>query len=228
MGFFSDWFNRAGRVVRGQANKGMDVVEDATFESTLRQTVRDMKTELNKVVRASADAMSNHNRLEAEYQKYVRQSEEWKDRARKALEQGREDLARKALARKKEADEQVASMQVSVDSARTTSEKLKAQVSELKNKIESAQRNANTLIARKNAAKAQKKVSEALAGVGEADNAFSALKNFEESVARDEASARAYESMAGSPDEDLEKEFESLDVSSVDDDLAALKAEIGK
>ena len=32
MAFFSDIFNRAGRVARGQANQGMGVIEDATFE----------------------------------------------------------------------------------------------------------------------------------------------------------------------------------------------------
>ena len=67
-----------------------------------------------------------------------------------------------------------------------------------------------------------------VAGVGEADNAFAALQNFEESVSRDEAAAKAYDSMAGSPDEDLEAEFAALDISSVDDDLAALKQEMGK
>ena len=83
MAFLSDLFGRAGRVARGQANKGMDTIEDATFEATVNQTVADMKTELNNVVRASAMGMSNYNRLDAEYQKYVRQSQEWKDRARK-------------------------------------------------------------------------------------------------------------------------------------------------
>ena len=48
-----------------------------------------MKTELNKVVQSSAMAMSNYNQLDAEYQKYVRQSQEWKDRAGLAL--GREE-----------------------------------------------------------------------------------------------------------------------------------------
>ena len=43
-----------GRVARGQANAGVDAMEDATFEATVRQTVADMKTELNNVVRASA------------------------------------------------------------------------------------------------------------------------------------------------------------------------------
>ena len=101
-------------------------------------------------------------------------------------------------------------------------------VKELKRKIEEAQRNANTLIARKNAAKAQKKVAEALAGVGEAENAFAALKIFEESVARDEAAAKAYETMAGEADESLEEEFAKLDTSSVDDELEKLKKEMGK
>jgi phage shock protein A len=206
----------------------MDVLEDATFESTVKQTVRDMKAELNRVVRASADAMSNHNRLEAEYQKYVRQGDEWKERAKKALEAGNEDLARKALAKKSECDRQIQSMEASVESARKTSENLKKQVGDLKRKIQEAERNASTLIARKNAAKAQKKVAQALAGVGEADNAFAALNSFEESVARDEASAKAYESMSTDADEELEAEFAKLDTTSVDSDLEALKKELGK
>src|SRR5574340_161638 len=127
MGFLSDFFSRMGRVVRGQANERVSAIEDATFESTVKQTVADMKTELNNVIRASAVAMSNYNRLDAEYQKYVAQSQEWKDRAGRALDAGNEDLARKALARKTESDKQVASMQQAVESARQASESLKTQ-----------------------------------------------------------------------------------------------------
>ncbi len=228
MGFFSNFFGRAGRVTRGQLNKGMDSVEDATFEATVKQAVRDMKTELNNVVRSSAEAMSNYNRLEAEYEKYVRQADDWQERAKKALQANKEELAKKALAKKNECSSQVEALQASVDSARETSSRLKSQVSDLKRKIEGAERNAGTLIARKNAAKAQKKVAQALAGVGEADNAFAALSSFEESVARDEASAKAFESMSGDDDADLEAEFAMLDVSSVDSDLEALKKELGK
>jgi len=81
MAFLSDLFGRMGRVARGEANQGVGAIEDATFEATVNQTVADMKNDLNNVVRASAVAMSNYNRLDAEYQKYVRQSQEWKDRA---------------------------------------------------------------------------------------------------------------------------------------------------
>ena len=54
MAFLNDVFSRLGRVGRGQANQGVGAIEDATFEATVNQTVADMKTELNKVVIASA------------------------------------------------------------------------------------------------------------------------------------------------------------------------------
>lgn len=226
MAFLHDLFSRLGRVGRGQVNQGVGALEDATFEATVNQTVADMKTELNNVVRASAVAMSNYNRLDAEYQKYVRQSQEWKDRAGQALDAGNEDLAKKALAKKQESDKQVASMQQAVDQARATSEKLKSQVGELKRKIEEGERTATTLVARKNAASAQRKVAEAMAGVGNADNAFSALGKFEESVAREEATAQAFDQLASTgKDDDLEKEFAQLGGKSVDNELEALKKE---
>jgi phage shock protein A len=227
MGFISDLFGRAGRVARGQANQGMSAVEDATFEATVKQTVLDMRTELNKAVQASAQAMSNFNRLEAEYDKYARQSQDWKDRAGKALDAGNEDLAKKALAKKAESDRQVASLQTSVDQARAASDTLKQQVGELKRKIDEGERTATTLVARKNAASAQRKVAEALAGAGSANNAFAALGTFEESVAREEATAKAFNQIAatGGEDKELESQFAQLEGHSVDDELAALKRE---
>ena len=226
MAFLSDIFNRMGRVARGQANQGVDHLEDATFEATVKQTVADMKNELNNVVRASASAMSNYNTLDAEYQKYVRQSQEWKDRANMALDAGNEDLAKKALGKKAESDQQVASMQQAVTSAQQTSDKLKSQVGELKRKIDEGERTATTLVARKNAAIAQQKVSEAVAGVGNADNAFAQLNKFEQSVAKEEATAKAFDQLASAgKDDDLEAQFAQLGGHSVDAQLEALKAE---
>lgn len=225
MGFLSDLFNRGGRVVRGQMNQGMDVVEDATFEATVKQTVRDMKEELAKTINASASAMSNYNRLEAEYQKYATQSQDWLARANQALDAGNEELAKKALARKAESDQQVNAMKASVESARGASETLKSKVNEIKRKIDEAERTATTLVARRNAALAQRKVAEALTGVGQADNAFAALKSFEENVSKEEAKAKAFEQLAASDtDTSLEAEFAALGGQTVDNELAALKA----
>ncbi|MDJ0762741.1 MAG: PspA/IM30 family protein [Myxococcota bacterium] len=222
----SGFFNRLSRVFKGKANEGMDALEDATFETTVKQTIRDMESELNRVIKASAEAMSNHNRLEAEYEKYQRQSADWKDKAKAALASGREDLAKKALAKKSEADRQIASMEQAVIDARSVRDKLKGQVDQLRKKIAEAKRTSSTLIARKNAAKAQKKVAQALAGVAEGDNAFASLKRFEDSVAKEEAVAKAYDDMTDTGDADLEAEFAALDMSDADAELDALKAEL--
>ena len=226
MAFLKDMFSRVGRVARGQANQGVDTLEDATFEATVKQTVADMKTELNNVVQASAVAMSNYNRLDAEYQKYVRQSQEWKDRANLALDASNEDLAKKALAKKAECDQQVASMETAVTQAHQTSDKLKQQVLELKHKIDEGERTAGTLVARKNAAVAQRKVAEAISGVGNADNAFAALNRFEETVSKEEATAKAFDELGSvGKDDDLEAQFAQLGGHTVDAELEALKAE---
>jgi phage shock protein A len=226
MGFFSDIFSRSGRVARGQMNKGMGQIEDATFEATVKQTVADMRTELATTISASAEAMANHNRLEAEYAKYAQLSQDWLARANQSLDAGNEELAKKALAKKAESDQQLASMKTGVDSARDASESLKQRVNDLKHRIDEAERTATTLVARRNAALAQRKVAEALSGAAQADNAFAALKNFEESVSRAEAEAKAFDQMATATgkDEVLEAEFTELKGSSVDQELAALKA----
>lgn len=226
MGFFSDIFGRSGRVARGQVNQGMDKIEDATFEATVKQTVRDMRSELAKTISASAEAMANHNRLEAEYAKYAQQSQDWLGRANQALDAGNDELARKALAKKSECDQQLTSMKTGVDAARNASEGLKQRVNDLKKRIDEAERTATTLVARRNAALAQRKVAEALSGAAEADNAFAALKSFEESVSREEAKAKAFDQLAASQgkDEVLEAEFAMLQGGTVDNELAALKA----
>lgn len=221
-------FSRLGRIISGKANSGVDALEDATFESTLKQTIREQKEALNKTITASAQAIANFNRLKADSDKAQRQADEWEEKAVKALESGREDLARKCLAKKTECEQQVGALAPSIVAAEAATEKLKKQIAEMKVRIDEADRNAATLIARKNAAKAQKQVTEALA-ISTSDNAFATLKRFEETVSKQEAEASAYLEMAETGDANLDKELAQLQSSSsVEDDLAMLKAKLGK
>ena len=71
-----------------------------------------------------------------------------------------------------------------------------------------------------------KGASEAMAGVGSADNAFAQLNRFEQTVSKEEATAKAFDQLASAgTDNDLEKEFAQLGTHGVDSELAALKAE---
>ncbi|MEK7484772.1 MAG: PspA/IM30 family protein [Planctomycetota bacterium] len=222
-------FSRLGRIISGKANETVDTLEDASFESTLKQTIREQKEALNKTITASAQAIANFNQLKSDSDKAQRQAEEWEQKAMQALQSGREDLAKKCLSKKTECTQQIESLASPITAAEAATEKLKRQIAEMKTKIEEADRNSATLIARRNAAKAQKQVAEALSVGSISDNAFSTLKRFEESVSKQEAEASAYLEMSGSSDNNLDKELAALQSSSVvEDDLKALKAKMGK
>jgi phage shock protein A len=206
----------------------MDAFEEANFETTINQTLRDMKGELRQLVTASADAMANSTRLKRQHEKLLGESKDWKNKAKKALQSGREDLAKKALSKSKEFGDQAATLAPQAELADKTTAKIKSNIQRLKDRISEAERSSKTLIARKNAAKAQKKVAAALADLGDGENAFSTLQRLESSVEKDEAQALAFDELAGGGEgEDLEAEIAMLGMDdSADDDLAALKAEL--
>ncbi len=66
-------------------------------------------------------------------------SQDWLARANQALDAGNEDLAKKALAKKAESDQQLASMKTGIDAARNASESLKQHVNDLKRRIDEAE-----------------------------------------------------------------------------------------
>ena len=206
----------------------MDAFEEANFETVIKQTVRDMKDELRQLVTHSADAMANSTRLKREHEKLLGNAKDWKGKAKKALQGGREDLAKKALSKYKDFESQAATLAPQVEMADKTAASIKTKIQRLKDRISEAERSSNTLIARKNAAKAQKKVAAALADLGDGENAFSTLQRLEASVEKDEAAAIAFDELAGGAEsEDLESEIAMLGMDdSADDDLAALKAEL--
>jgi len=182
---------------------------------------------VNKAVNASAVAMSNYNRLDAEIRSTCASRKTGRtvparvDASNEDCAQGAGQEGGNATAGGFHADVR--------DQRGKPAETLKQQVIELKHKIDEAERTATTLVARKNAAQAQRKVPKRWPAWANADNAFAALNRFEETVAKEEASAQAFNQLASAgKDDDLEKEFAALQGHSVDDELQALKRERSK
>ena len=107
-------------------------------------------------------------------------------------------------------------------------EKLRAQLRELNDKIEEAGRKKNVLIARHKRAKAQQKIQDTMSGLSDT-SAFDTFSRMEDKVADVEARAAAAEELSGDFSGDsLEKEFAALQSESgTDADLEALKARMG-
>lgn len=142
-----------------------------------------------------------------------------------ALQAGREDLAKAALEKKAVADKNVADLAPVQAQAAATSANVRQQLDVLKNKLDEARSRQSTLIARSQAAKAQKQIAQSLSGVG--SDAFSKFDKFEGKIEKLESEAEAFEQLAGEST-NLDQEFKKLSSSaSVDADLLALKQQMG-
>lgn len=216
-------FNRIADIFKANVNDALDRAEDP--EKMIKQMVIEMEESVNKTTLSVAQAIANEKGLQRKLEKAKKDSQEWEQKAMQALQAGREDLAKAALEKKSIAERNVNDLTPIHAQAQETANKLRKQLDSLKVKLDEAKSRQSTLIARSQAAKAQKQISQSLNGVG--SDAFGKFDKFEGKIEKLESEAEAYEELSdGSTN--LDDEFKQLGTStSVDGDLAALKAKMG-
>jgi phage shock protein A len=218
-------FSRIADIFKANINDLLDKAEDP--EKMIKQMVLEMQESVTKATSGLAQAMAQEKKLQRDYEKFVALSNDWKGKAAQALQAGNEDLARKALAKKAEADQQAAQYKQLYEQAAQTSATLKQQVDQLKAKLDEAKMKEQTLIARSQAAKAQKEIAKNI-GTFDYSSVSSKFSKFEEKILKNEAEAQAFTELAGG-NTSLDDEFKSLGKDmAVEDELAKLKAELNK
>ncbi|MTI61732.1 hypothetical protein GM661_18565 [Iocasia frigidifontis] len=225
MGFF----DRMKTLVKGKANQAMDKLEDKNIEAIVKEEIRKMKGEFRQAKSAVAKSITLVKEAETKANKAKEELEHWADRAKQALEAGNEDLARKAIEKKQEAEKDYKKYQEQVVERRRIADIHKAKVKELQERIEEAEDRQDELIAAAESARATKEINETMSGLGK-ENASDNLDRLEKRVGKMEAEAQAsdelYEDLKK---DDLEAQFEELEnKDSIDDELAKLKAEMNK
>ena len=220
------FFSRVSSVFKANANAALDKLEDP--EKMLDQMLREMDDQYRKAKSGVATAIANEKRLKKEMDDNTRQASEWESRAMTAVKEGKDDLAKKALARKKEYDSMVESLKPQWKSATENCEKLKERLRGLDQKIQQARRKRSSIVARQKTAQAQKKIQSAISGMDSA-SAFDTFSRMEQKVNGLEARTDAELELSADVESDqLEKEFKALEDTGVDEDLAALKAKMQK
>ncbi len=217
-------FSRMSDIFKANVNDTLDKAEDP--EKMLKQMVLEMEESVNRATLAVANAIANEKTLERKLNNAKAQSTDWQQKAVQALQANREDLAKAALEKKAVSDRNIADLEPTYASAKSTSEKLRDQLEQLKHKLDEARSRQSTLIARSEAAKAQKQIAQSFSGVG--SDAFAKFDKFEGKIEKLESEASAFEQLAGQ-DTSLEQEFKQLGTSStVDAELLKLKESLGQ
>jgi phage shock protein A len=217
-------FGRISDIFKANVNDALDKMEDP--EKMIKQMVIEMQEAIAKATSGLATAMAQEKKLERDYKTYLEASKNWEAKATQALQAGNEDLARQALSKKAEADQQANQYKGMYESASQTTQKLKSQVDELKVKLNEAKMKESTLIARSQAAKAQKQIAKQV-GNFDASSSFAKFDKWEEKILKTESEAQAFTELAGDSSKSLNDEFKQLEKSSqVDDELAKLRAKL--
>lgn len=215
-------FSRISDIFKSNVNDALDNAEDP--EKMIKLMVIEMQESVNKATSGLATAMAQEKKLERDLDKYKLMSEDFKSKATQAMQAGNEDLARKALAKKAEADQQAQQYQAMFDSASAMTTKLKEQVDGLKAKLSEARLKESTLIARSQTAKAQTDIAKQIGGFD--SNSFAKFDKFEEKILKSESEAQAFTELSDS-NKSIDDDFKLLTKNSqVDEEFEKLKASL--
>ena len=145
-----------------------------------------------------------------------------------ALQKGDQDLAKKALAKKVKADEELASYKQMYESISAQTNTIGEQVEILKTKLEEAKSRQAMLIARSQMAQTKRQLAAAQSNF-DSSSAFAKLDRMEEKVMQQEAEADAYTEITGGNDQDeLSEQFAQMENDAqVDAELQRLMSEMG-
>ena len=222
-------FDRFRRVVKSNINDMISKAENP--EKMLTQLIEDMNGQLIESKKAVASAIADEKQLERQLLQQRTQAEDWEKRAVLAVQEGQDDLAKRALVRKQELDEYVSSYQDQWQAQRDSVEQLKGSLRDLTQKIEEAQRKKNILIARAKRAEAQQRIQATLS-TSRDTSAFEAFDRMAKKVDQIEAQADAEREIdqIDAGDKELEREFKQLEGgdTSADRLLEDLKKKMGQ
>jgi phage shock protein A len=220
-------WSRLSTMVRSNLNDLIARAENP--EKMLNQIIDDMRSQLAQAKQEVAVAIADERKLRRQVQDERDQCSDWERRAKLALREGREDLARQALLRSQEHGAHAGTLEEQWRGHASETEKLKDTLRQLSSKIEEAKRKRNLLIARSKRAAAQKRIHETMAGLSDRSSfeAFDRMaERIEEAEIRVLAAAEVDEELGG---DDLERQFKRLEGGDIDVErrLSALKEEMG-
>ena len=213
--------DRMTRLIRANVNDMIDHAENP--EKMLDQLIREMNDQIHMARGQVAAMIAQEKELQMDYDQAARLASDWERKAELAVGQGKDDLAREALRRKRDNSEHAQTYASQLQSQQEMVTKLKGQLQQLEAKYESARANRDVLIARQRRAEAVKKVSSTMSGLNSLEPGAE-LDRMERRIRTNESRALAEQELAEGA---FASQFAALDSDvEVEDDLSKLKARV--
>jgi phage shock protein A len=222
-------FDRFSTLIKSNLNDLISSAENP--EKMLNQIILDMRNQLARAKQQVAAAIADEKKLKDQAEAEAKLANDWDERAMLAVQQGRDDLAKQALMRAEEHKEHAVALHTTWQAHLGETDKLKADLRELNDKILEAGRKKNLLLARQRRAEAQARISQTMSSMSD-KSAFEAFNRMEEKISSNErqltAAREIDEEMTG---DRLASDFKKLEKSAgavgAEDRLLQLKQRMG-
>jgi phage shock protein A len=215
--------DRISRLVSSNVNAAIDKMSDPGKE--IEQLILDMESQLRKARQEVHEALGQEKRQRMRVEELAKKSQEWQDRAERAVRAGDDGLAREALKRKGDIDGEIEEARNGLSTSTAYADQLTAALKQLEARISEVK-------ARKETLKAKARASRGKSPLGSA--AFDEFDRLHSKVDAVEAEAELDEELAKLKHEDresreVERKLAELGKNKdIDDRLAALKAKLDK
>ena len=131
-------FKRVSNIFRSKVNNALDGVENPI--ELLDQKVRDMEESLNKAKISSAQILGSVHETKKKMEDAEAEVKDYDDKVKLALSKNNEELAKKALERKLEAEKRYNSLKVTYEDSQKKAEAIKEKLKDLTEEIEKTRR----------------------------------------------------------------------------------------
>lgn len=189
-------FKRISDIISANLNDMVEEYENP--EQMLRQAVREMEEAITKAKPDVVKAMANDKLIAKELSVNDAEVQSWAQRASAAVAAGDDNLARKALGRKKEYEKIVAALKDQQAASCEATQTLRRQLDAMQSKLADARRQLGTLTARNKAAEVRNRLAQAQLGGGVelSQEAFDKFDRLSRKVEQAEAEAEAMAELA--------------------------------
>lgn len=215
-------------IMSANINALLDKCEDPA--KMVDEYLRQLMDELAEVKKETASIMAEEKRTKRLVDENNEQIAKYDSLARKALTAGNEDDARVFLAKKQAFVTKGESLTAAYEAARGNSEKMRQMHDKLTNDVAALQSKREQIKAKTAVAKTQQKINDLTGNADKVNDVMSAIDRMEAKADSmlDTADAMATLNSDNADDaETLAKKYESGADSSVEEELAKLKAEMG-
>lgn len=218
-------FSRMTDIINSNLNALLDQAEDP--QKMIRLIIQEMEDTLVEVRTSSARVLADRKTAARKLEKVSEDAVSWEEKARLAISKGREDLARGALQEKHAIEEEVAAIELELKAADDHIEQLNDEIGQLQHKLNDARAKQKALAMRSRTVESRIKVKRQIQREA-LDDAFSRFEHFERRMDNLESQLESMDLGREVPP-DLASEIDALaEDERISDDLARLKAEMGK